>query len=159
MANLLKVVDVVMIGIEKEKARRDFYERVARHFSDDAEMKDLFTKLRDWEAAHIRTFQAIADTVDETAMVESYPGELQAYMDALVEDKLYRDVDSGSFAGNIQSPVDALEYGIVFEKDAILLFMELTAMVQTEEKKAIEELIEEERQHVVQLTKMLRKYQ
>jgi rubrerythrin len=158
MANVLKIVDVVDIGIEKEKARRDFYGHVAQHF-DDAEMKDLFTRLRDWEEGHIRKFRSIRDNLHEPKTVESYPGEMQAYVDALVDDKLYEDVTADSFSDSIKTPVDAIQYGIGFEKDAILLFMELASMVQSKNKEVIMELMAEERQHIVHLIKLRKKYE
>lgn len=157
MANVLKILDVVDIGIEKEKARRDFYGRVAEHF-DDEEMKSLFTRLRDWEVAHIKKFQAIRGTLEGVQMTESYPGELQSYMDALVDDKLYSQVTAGAFGANVTDPADAINYGIGFEKDAILLFMELSRYVQSEDKSVIEKLMEEERHHIVHLIRLRGKY-
>ncbi len=157
MANVLKVIDVVSIGIEKEKARRDFYSRVAEHFND-ADMKDLFGKLRDWEDGHVKKFEAIRNGIDETQTVESYPGEMSAYMDALVDDRLYREVSADSFGKIVKDPVTAIQYGIGFEKDAILLFMELIGVVQTGNTEAIQELITEERHHIVQLIRLRKKY-
>lgn len=158
MANLFKVVDVIDIGIEKEKTRRDFYARVAEQF-DDGDVKDLFTRLRDWEEGHIKKFQLIRDRLGEPQGFESYPGELEAYIQAFVDDKLYTDVSAESFGDYIKTPKDAIQYGIGFEKDAILLFMELASKVQSEDKEAIMELIEEERQHIVYLIKLRRKYE
>ena len=157
MANLLKVADVMRIGIEKEKARRDFYDRVATHF-EDGDLKDLFTRLRDWEEGHVKKFEAIAKDFGEPQAVESYPGELEGYMQALVDDHLYQDVSSDSFTQYVQTPVDAINYGIGFEKDAILLFMELASQVQSKNKEVIMQLMEEERQHIVQLIKLRKKY-
>ena len=157
MTNVLNVVDVVDIGIEKEKARRDFYERVAQQ-SDDEEMKKLFTQLRDWEETHVKKFQAIRGTLESSGIAESYPGELSAYMDSLVDEKLYAEVSPNSFGDNVKTPVDAINYGIGFEKDAILLFLELMRFVQADDKSAIEELMAEERQHVVSLIKLRKKF-
>jgi len=156
MSNLLKVADVVQIGIEKEKARRDFYDRASKHF-DDADLKDLFTRLRDWEEGHIKKFQAIGNELEEPQTVESYPGELEGYMQALVDDYLYQEVTTDAFDAVVKSPVDAINFGIGFEKDAILLFMELASKVQSKNKEVIMQLMEEERHHIVQLIKMRKK--
>jgi rubrerythrin len=156
--NVLKIADIVDIGIEKEKARQDYYHRVSLEF-DDPEMKDLFTKLRDWEAAHVKKFQAIRGSLNELDSVESYPGELDNYMKALVDDKLYIDVTDESFTQNVKTPVDAIAYGIGFEKDAILLFMELLSYIQSSDKEVILQLMEEERKHIVHLIKMRKRFQ
>lgn len=157
MANLLKLVDVVDIGIEKEKARRDFYAQVAEHFGDE-EIKQLFTRLRDWENGHIKKFEAVRGRLSEPQLVESFPGELEAYMDALVDDKLYSEVTADSFPEHVKTPVEAIQYGIGFEKDAILLFTELMSRVQEADKSIIQDLIAEERTHVVHLIKLRKKY-
>ncbi len=156
MSNIFKIVDVVDIGIEKEKARRDFYDRVAQAF-DDEELKSVFTKLRDWEDAHIKKFQAIRSVVGDSGMAESYPGELEAYMDALVDDRLYKAVSPDSFSETIKTPEDAIAAGIEFEKDAIMLFMELAGYVKSDDKSVIMDLMEEERHHIVYLIKLRKK--
>lgn len=156
MSNIFKIVDVVEIGIEKEKARKEFYDRVSQHF-DDEEMKSLFTKLRDWEDAHIKKFQAIRSGVESSGIAESYPGELEDYMDALVDDRLYKAVSPESFGDTIKTPLDAINTGIEFEKDAIMLFTELAGFVQATDKSVIDELVGEERQHIVYLNKLRKK--
>jgi len=155
--NVLKIVDIVDIGIEKEKAREKFYDRVAQTF-EDSELKDLFTKLRDWEAAHVKKFQTIRGSLKELDSVESYPGELKGYMHALLDDKLYLDVTEEDFNTNVKSSLDAIQYGIGFEKDAILLFMELLSYVSTGDKDAILELMAEERKHIVFLINLRKRF-
>ena len=153
MTNVLKMVDVVEIGVDKEKAREAFYDRVATHF-DDPEMKSLFSKLRDWESAHVKKFNSILDSMEEKETVESYPGEMSLYIRALVDDALYKQVSSDQFHNHIKTPIDAINYGIGFEKDAILLFQELMGFVQSKNKDIILKLIEEERHHIVYLIKL-----
>ena len=156
MVNVFKLGEVVDIGIEKEKARRTFYDQVASHF-DEPEMKDLFTKLRDWEDAHIKKFQSIRDSLGEPKIVESYPGEMDAYGHALVDDKLYTEVKPDVFQQTVKTPLEAINYGIQFEKDAIFFFQELAHFIQTTKKDVIMQLVEEERQHIVYLIKLKRK--
>ena len=157
MENILKVVDVVDIGIEKEEMRRDFYDQVAKQF-DDEEIKSLFTRLRDWENGHIKKFQAVRGTLESSAIVESYSGEMSAYMDALVDDKLYRKFTPENFEQHVKTPLEAIQTSIGFEKDAILLFMELLNYVQSDDKSIIMQLMDEERKHIVHLIKLRAKY-
>ena len=157
MANVLKVADVVDLGIEKEIARRDFYAHVAESFEDDA-LKNLFTRLKNWEAAHIKKFRAIRGKLDDVQMKESYRGELKSYMKTLVNEKLYKKVSAKSFSGAVKKPLKAIKTGIQFEKDAILFFTELLPYVQGEDKNVIEALIAEERKHILHLIGLKRKY-
>jgi rubrerythrin len=158
MPNVFNAAEVIDLGIAKEKKRLDFYALVAEKFKQK-EMKDLFGKLRDWEAQHIRKFTAIRDTVDESEVVESYQGELGAYMKALVDDMLYKQVTAAQFSKNVKDPLEAIKYGIGFEKDAILFFHELLRYMTPNHQEKIVELINEEKTHIVYLTLLKRKFE
>ena len=157
MTNVLSILDVVDLGIEKEKARRDFYALVAERF-DDAEMKKLFGQLRDWEAIHVKRFTKIKSSLKPAPRVESYPGEMEAYMRSLVDDRFYSEVSPDHFSSHVRTPLNAINYGISFEKDAILFFMEMIKYVQSDNKDTIMELMEEERMHVIYLENLRKKY-
>jgi rubrerythrin len=130
---------------------------VAGKFSE-GEIKDLFSRLCDWEQGHIRKFEEIRDAVDETEPTDSYPGELQNYMQALVDERLYDEVSPQNFGKAIKTPVDAIQRGIGFEKDAILFFRELLPFMASPRKDAIEKLVAEEKQHLVYLSELKRKF-
>jgi len=158
MENIFNIAEIVDIGIEKEKARRDFYAAVAEHF-DDEDMKSLFKKLSDWEQTHVKKFSNIRDDLKKPKPMESYPGELDEYMNSLVSDKLYKKVSPDSFASNVKKPLQAIDIGIEFEKDAILLFSELAHFAKTSKKDVLLQLIEEERQHMMYLNKLRKKFE
>lgn len=155
MGNLFNAAEVMDMGIEKEKKRRDFYGLVAENFSDK-EMKGLFVNLRDWEEEHIKKFTEIRKGVKEPEATDSYPGELGDYIKSLVDDRLYKEVSPDSFSKNVKTPLSAVQYGIGFEKDAILFFKEMLPFMGAN-KDAVQNLINEEKQHVVYLTELKRK--
>jgi rubrerythrin len=142
--------EIVDLGIEKEKKRRDFYGLVAERFSDK-NMKELFTKLSAWEDAHIKKFTEIRGSIKDIRETENYEGELNSYMQALLDDKLYNDVSPVKFSANVKTPLDAISYGIGFEKDAIIFFNEIMDYTVDARKDVIKKLIEEEKQHIVYL--------
>ena len=151
MANILQPAEIVEIGIEKEKKRRDFYAIAADHFKDNAELEKLFGQLRDWEEEHIKKFTEIRDRVSKAQYTESYPGETEAYRRALIESELYDEVTPEAFAAKVKTPADALEMGIRFEKDAILFFNGLARFVDEKSKEICGTLVEEEQQHMLYL--------
>jgi rubrerythrin len=153
---ILTPADIVDIGIEKEKKRRDFYGLAADHFSEQEELSSLFGRLRDWEEEHIRKFQEIRSTVSGGSNVEEYPGELEAYMQAVVDSDLYSDITPESFANEVKTPQEALDRGISFEKDAILFFSGLSRFLESDMKDVVKTLIKEEQQHMVYLSDMKR---
>lgn len=148
--NIFSISEIVDLGIEKEKKRRDFYGMCAVEF-DNKEMKDLFTKLRDWEETHIKKFSGIKDSIKEPRETEGYEGELNSYMQALLDDKLYNDVSPAKFSANVKTPLDAISYGIGFEKDSIIFFNEIMNYTVDTRKEVVKELIKEEKQHIVYL--------
>jgi rubrerythrin len=114
-------------------------------------MKELFTKLRDWEETHIEKFTEIRNKVREPEATDAYPGELNDYIKAFVDDRLYNEVSPSSFSKNVKSALSAVQYGIGFEKDAILFFREVLTFMGTADRDTIQELIDEEKQHLIYL--------
>jgi rubrerythrin len=154
MANILQPAEIVEIGIEKEKKRRDFYALAAERFKGEKELGELFARLRDWEVEHIRRFEEIRDSVKKAQYTESYPGETESYMDALVDSDLYTKVTPEKFAEIVKTPLDALDRGIGFEKDAILFFSQLARFIDPASKEIVDRLIKEEQQHMLYLFTM-----
>ncbi|MDO8602407.1 MAG: ferritin family protein [Candidatus Omnitrophota bacterium] len=148
--NTFSVSEIVEMGIEKEKKRRDFYSAVAGYFKDK-DVKELFSKLKNWEDEHIKKFSEIRDSIKEPKEAETYEGEMGAYMQALVDDKLYSHVNPADFSKNIKTPMDAISYGISFEKDAILFFEEMVRYTADSRKDIVRKLVDEEKRHIAYL--------
>ena len=158
MSNVFNIAEVIDLGIEKEKKRRDFYGRVSESFWE-GDIKKLFLRLRNWEDEHIKKFEAIRDTVHTDESQESYEGELAEYMKALVDDALYEQVSVKEFRKFVKSPKAAIQYGIGFEKDAILFFNELLKYTEPVHTEKIRMLIDEEKKHIVYLAELRKKYE
>ena len=73
-----------------------------------------------------------------------------------MDDRLYKEVSPDSFSKNVETPISAVQYGIGFEKDAILFFREMLPFMGAH-KDAVQKLINEEKQHIVYLTELKRK--
>lgn len=151
---ILKPADIVEIGIEKEKKRRDFYGQAAEKFKDNMDLGELFRRLHDWEEDHVARFIEIKESVAGAHYAESYPGELEAYMQALIDSELYDQITPESFANIVSSPEEALDMGLRFEKDAILFFSGLSRFLDDDMKEVTKKLIAEEQDHLVYLTRM-----
>ena len=158
MANVFNIAEVIDMGIEKEKKRRDFYGLASEKFSQK-DLKELFVRLRDWEAEHIKKFTDIRNSIEDSEVMENYQGEFEAYMKALVDDKLYKQVSAAAFPKYVRTSMDAIRYGIEFEKDAILFFRELLSYMTPNHTEKVEELIAEEKKHLVFLAELKHKYE
>jgi rubrerythrin len=157
MANIFTAAEIIDMGIEKEKKRRDFYGYAADKFKEK-DMKDLFLRLRDWEDEHIKKFTDIRNTTGTYEVPESYQDEVIPYMKFVVDDMLYKQVSAKWFAENVKDNLTAINYGIGFEKDAILFFNELLAYMMPPDKEKVEVLIGEEKKHLIYLSELKKKY-
>ena len=157
MANVFSAAEIIDMGIAKEKKRRDFYGYAAGKFKEK-DMKDLFSKLRDWEDEHVNKFTEIRKSTGTYEIQESYQGEFAAYMKSVVDDMLYMQISAEWFAKNVDEPHVAIRYGIGFEKDAILFFSELLKYMMGPDKEKVEELIGEEKKHLIYLAELKAKY-
>ncbi len=153
MENIFNPAELVEIGIEKEKKRRDFYAAAAEAAETD-ELKSLFRKLSAWEEEHIRRFSEIRGMVEDHPAPESYPGEMGDYMRALVSDRLYSGYDPAEWSRDLKDPRRALQKGIGFEKDAILFFQELAPFLSGPGREIVGLLIKEEKDHLVYLSRL-----
>jgi rubrerythrin len=158
MPNVFNAAEVIDMGIIKEKKRRDFYGYAAETFkSKDA--RELFTRLRDWEEQHIKKFTDIRNTLEESEVSETHEGELAVYMKVAVDDVLYNQVSLEWFANNVKNELEAIKYGMGFEKDAIIFFNELLGYMNPQHKEKVRELINEEKKHLVYLAELKGKYE
>jgi rubrerythrin len=153
MAVLFSAREIVEAAVEKEKKRKGFYSKVAE-LSTHGDMKDLFQFLTEEEQRHVETFLSIRDRLPEESHTTEYTEEMQAYMDSVIDDRLYAKIDSKEF---VQQAIDAknvFRLAIGFEKDAILYFREFVPHLSESDRKVVEELIEQEKGHIRRLADM-----
>lgn len=148
---IFKIAEILDMGIEKEKKRRDFYGKLKTIYKQP-NLKKLFADLEKWEEEHVSRFSAIKKAlVDEQTSHESYEGELINYITAYLDHRLYYEIDSKSFQDKVKDIDDAIIMAMHFEKDAIIFFGELFDLVSATHKPVIKQLINEEKQHLLYL--------
>lgn len=156
MAVIFSAREVVEAAVEKEKKRKGFYAAVAE-LSADQEMKDLFQFLTEEEGRHVAAFARIRDSLPEGGDPGEYSADMDAYMDSVIDDRLYSRIDSKEF---VQKAIDArnvFSLAIGFEKDAILYFREFIPYLSESDRAVVQELIEQEKGHIRKLAEMQRK--
>ncbi|NUM34471.1 MAG: ferritin family protein [Candidatus Brocadiae bacterium] len=152
--SVFQIADIMEMGIEKERKRRDFYTKLSQIY-EDTRLTKLFGDLARWEEEHVERFTHIKNSLGEMQeSKESYDGELMNYIEAYLDNKLYYEIDSEKFHEKVKLADDALTMAMHFEKDAIIFFTELFNFVDAEHKPTIKKLIDEEKQHLLQLYNM-----
>jgi len=153
--NIFDVTEIYQFAVQIEENGKKFYRAMVEKF-DDAKVKELFAFLADEEIRHEKVFKEMLAKLEDYKPRESYPGEyfdyLHAYADNLVFtlDKLEENI------GNVKTVGEALQFAIGKELDTILYYHEMRNVVPEHQQKMVDDIIDEERKHVVQLTEMKR---
>lgn len=152
MTVIFSAREIAEAAVEKEKKRKGFYAKVSE-LSTDKDMKDLFKFLMEEEDRHVEAFVQIRDNLQEDQQVhtEEYNADMEAYMDSVVDDRLYSDIDSTEFVQKAINAKKVFSLAIGFEKDAILYFREFLPFLTKPDQKVVKELIEQEKGHIRKL--------
>ena len=146
--------DIVEIAIRIEENGINFY-KFAEQLAKQAEAKKLFAGLAAAEQSHKRTFEKLFASIEKNSPAESYEGEYGAYLRSYVDNNIIftKDVMEKELA-KIKDTSAALDFAIRRELDSILYYHEVKKMVPAAQHQVIEKVIDEERTHFLDLTKM-----
>ncbi len=154
MADLFKASEIVRAAILIEENGYKFYKAIANE-SRFYELKEHALFLASEEKAHSETFKKILDNLSEYEMAEAYPGEYQLYLKALADDNIFiAPKDPVKLAQSFKSSREVVDFGIGIEKDSIIFYEGLKEMILKNELTAIEEVIKQEKKHLLKLLQM-----
>lgn len=157
MAEFFTAADIVAAAIRIEQRGQDVYTQAVT-MAVRPEVQALFRHLAAEEARHEATFRAMADRVGPVELPAwSIAAEYVEYLHALLDSHaLFTRTDTlNALKGAADDHVAALRLAIRFEKDTLLFFTEMRALVPASEKAAVDACIAEERTHLRSLTAML----
>ena len=154
--------EIFQVAIEIEDNGRVFYEK-AREFVDDGEIKELFSYLALQEMEHKKTFSAmrsdLPDSSRETTLWDP-DNETDQYLKMMADMNVFNKKESlEEKLKEIGDLPQALRLAIQFEKDSILFYMLMQDFTKaTKGRDRINGLIEEEKAHLRELARRLKKY-
>ncbi len=143
--------------IERNGAR--FYRRAA-DITDQPAAKKLFEELARWEDGHERLFQRLRDQLGEDGAdptVFDPGGDAELYLQAMAEQHVFRrNLDIEALVDGAGGPKGILKLALEFERDSILFFLGMKAVVPAHMgPDKVDRLINEEMGHVAYLEKQL----
>jgi len=150
--------EVIEMAIQIEQKGYDFY-KLLEDKAKRTVMKNLFHWLADEEKKHIQVFENLRETfirinVDELQNWE----EASLYFKSLVDTKVFPANNDGIYLGKeLEDEIGAIHIAISFEKDNILYFQEIRDLIEEKEKKIINKLINEEKNHIMKLIEIKKK--
>jgi len=152
----LTAAEALKWALEIEKNGEAFYNAVAAK-GVDPEVKALFEDLAAQERGHYQAFQKMLEKVKpEPDLSNIEYDEYQTYLQVALAEALFAGPDKGlTLAKQAQDRETALRAAMGFEKDTLLFFYDLREMVSEAERRAISDIILEEKAHLRRLAKML----
>ena len=154
--------EVFQIAIDIEENGRRFYEK-AMGLSDDHEVNTVFAALAQEEAEHLEKFKDLKSQLPKAASGDTVwdpENEVDQYLQMMADMNVFRsDVDMEERLSLVGSVEDALKLGIQFEKDSIIFFLSMQeAAAENKGRKSIDQLVNEEKEHLKRLSLELRRY-
>jgi len=149
VARLFTACEVVDVAVELERMGAEFYSQVAR-FTQDDERRKLFERLAECERQHEQRFRELYQVLKQCApdTPESYPGEWQSYVRALVTSRTVLKKEAIEQLAKSGSIEEILKFAVQLEKDSILLYEALLSYVPENERSKVEQPIADEREHL-----------
>ena len=158
MADLIAANEIVRMSVEEERTGGIFYSAWAAHSKDPA-VKAEAERIAAMETHHQALFEKLLEKLGEPAGAESHQGEYREYLDALMGDKAFPDAQAGKRLAESLSDLEAASVALKTEEKALLLYSFLEKQLSPAQRKLVAGVIDEERIHVVELTRLKAKLQ
>lgn len=144
------VHEVIEQAVQTEKLGYQFYTEMAKRFREEEGLNRLFTTLAEKELRHEKVFKELLEMVGESEP-EGWE-DISAYMRAMVESEFFLGKEKSlPSMSNIRTVDDAVRFAIGFEKETLLYFHGIRDAVK--EKEIVDEIINEEKSHIMWLTR------
>jgi rubrerythrin len=146
-----ELIDIA-IGIERNGAA--FYHSLAKSTGNEM-AKGAYEYLAGEELKHIEVFQSMLGSVADYRPPDTYTEEYDLYLRDLVDSRVFTDDQiAHDMAQGVASDAEAIQIALGAEKDSILFYSEMREFVRRSDRELINKIIEEERSHLRQLSKL-----
>ncbi len=136
------------LAIEIERNGYNFYELAAQDKSK--EVRDILMQLAGREREHEHTFRDMLTRVG--GYVAENPCENYQYIKDLADSSIFTGKQAQALlTQKTMTDITAVEAGISFEKDSILLYSEVRGMVPRQDQDIIDMITNEEKKHLSEL--------
>ena len=149
MPDLFSARELIDVAIREEQTGATYYRALAEK-TESEELKEFALQVAEMEDEHERKFRDLLSRVGEyTPTGESYSGEYESYMSYLIEGRIFPTGQDGvEMARRQASDLEAVETAMAMERNTLLFYSEMLKFVPVNDRPLLEEIMEEERQHV-----------
>lgn len=151
MENRFSIQEIVKIAIGVEERGRNLYAALENKTSD-RKVKEIWNYLKNQEERHRRTFAEMINAMDDYAVVEFGPSEYEKYLQALASEYIITDkLTERKIREGFDSDLQAVDFAIDIEKESILVYSAMREYIVSAKQPVIDDIIKEERVHLVDL--------
>ena len=147
--------EVFEMALQIEQLGYDFYKTMA-HNATNSQLMEGYNQLAQQEREHIHSFRQLRTSIEkiDIARIDNWD-EVSLYFNALIDTKvLPTSPEKNSLIEELKDEVGAIHISISFEKDTILFLQEINRWLNPDDQKKIEQLIAEEKSHILKLLDM-----
>lgn len=157
--NQYSVHEIFDIAKQIEKNGYAFYEK-AITLSESQDLKDFFSYLKQEESKHLVTFEQIESKLSSEELdgsIWDWENAAHKYLAAIASSHVFNmNKDINDYLKEVTNIDQVFELALRFEKDTVIYFSNLRDCVKSEEhKNAVQELVDEEKKHILSLTEKL----
>jgi rubrerythrin len=147
--------EVVEQAVQTEKIGNEFYSSMAKKFHENHELKELFEVLASQELKHERIFTELEKQIRD-GEPEGWD-EVSLYLRALVDSEFFLGRDKSlSAIKSVKTAAEAIKFALGFERETLLYYHGLRETIK--EKDIIDEIIKEEKRHIVWLNNLRKSF-
>ncbi|MDD5195241.1 MAG: ferritin family protein [Candidatus Omnitrophica bacterium] len=152
MTNIFNPQEILRIATKVEENGKMLYQNLEKKTKDKA-LQQTWKYLKEQEEIHRQIFQKMLDKAGDYIVDEFNPGEYGAYVTAIASEYIFtQELIAKKINESFASDLEAVEFGIYIEKESILTYSALREYMLTEKQAVLDNVIEEERRHLVKLT-------
>ena len=152
MANLFLASEIVAMNVTEEKNGYEFYTALCKT-ARSQKLRETAARIAQQEKRHEERFRKWLDELEPHEPTESYPGEYDAYVKALLRNKTFPDEEAArKMAQEAETDLRAVEIALQMEKNTLLLLQELRKHVPEKDLAFVDATVREEEDHLAELT-------
>ena len=137
--------EVIEQAVQTERLGCEFYTAMAKRFKENDKLKNLFEMLAVNEQQHEKRFSELKNKI-KNEEIEGW-GDVSQYLRAIVESEFF--LGRNKSLEHVKTIVDALNFALGFEKETLLYYHSLKDII--DEKDVMNDIIKEEKQHIIWL--------
>jgi rubrerythrin len=141
--------EIIEEAVQTEKLGYQFYTSMSQKFRDNGDLRELFDTLATKEQGHEKKFSDLRMKASGDERVDW--DEVSKYLRAIVESEFFLGKGKAlPSLDSVKTVGEAVKFALQFEKETLLYFHAIRDAVN--EKDVIDEIIAEEKSHIIWLS-------